>query len=203
MLCFDLTFLPLVAGGGVAATKTVKPLRRDDRPRAHAGRRRKIPNLLCYEDLIDAPGRPLRLARVRREHRQLAVLHHRAPPATPRACSTATARRCCTPTASALPDALNCSARRRHPAGGADVPRQRLGPALRGLHDRRQAGASPAPALDGKSLYELFEGEQRHRLGRRADGLAGAARPTSTANGLKFSTMQPHRRSAARPARRR
>jgi acyl-CoA synthetase (AMP-forming)/AMP-acid ligase II len=49
-------------------------------------------------------------------------------------------------------------AARRHPAGGADVPRQRLGPALCGLHGGRQAGVT-RPGLDGKSLYELFESE--------------------------------------------
>jgi acyl-CoA synthetase (AMP-forming)/AMP-acid ligase II len=47
---------------------------------------------------------------------------------------------------------------RRDAAGGADVPRQRLGPAVRGGADRRQAGV-PRPGLDGKSVYELFEAE--------------------------------------------
>ena len=48
---------------------------------------------------------------------------------------------------------------RRNAAGGADVPCQRLEPALWLRHGRRQAGV-PGAGLDGKSLYELFEAEK-------------------------------------------
>jgi hypothetical protein len=57
--------------------------------------------------------------------------------------------------------------------------------------------------LDGKSLYELFESRARHRLGRRADGLAGACSATSTRTVSEFSTMRrtDHRRLGV-PSRR-
>ena len=61
--------------------------------------------------------------------------------------------------AAALPDALGMSGARRDPAGGADVPRQRLGHAVQRADDRRQAGV-PGPRLDGKSVYELIETER-------------------------------------------
>ena len=81
VLFFDLTFLPLVEAIAVAR-EDHQGLRRDDRPRAHAGRRARCPNLLCYEELLDGASDRLRLADVRREHRLVAVLHlghHRQP----------------------------------------------------------------------------------------------------------------------------
>ena len=50
--------------------------------RAHMPVGSKVPNLLCYEELIEAAVDRLRLAGVRREHRLVAVLHlghHRQP----------------------------------------------------------------------------------------------------------------------------
>ncbi len=54
-------------------------LRRDDRPRAHAGGGScsQDPQPAVLRGTARSPGRPLRLARIRREHRQLAVLHQR------------------------------------------------------------------------------------------------------------------------------
>ena len=75
--------------------------------------RQRLPGLLSYEDLLAAQADDVRLAGVRREHRRRAVLHLAAPPATPRACSTATARPCCTPMAGALPDAIELLGARR------------------------------------------------------------------------------------------
>ena len=60
----------------------------------------------------------------------------------------------------ALPDAHGRRRHGRDPAGGADVPRQRLGHCRT---PRRMVGAKlvfPGPHLDGKSLYELFETEK-------------------------------------------
>jgi acyl-CoA synthetase (AMP-forming)/AMP-acid ligase II len=77
------------------AMSTVKAFRGDDRPRTC--RPSRIPNLLCYEDLLEAENGDWATGRVRRKHRFHAVLHlrhHRQPQG--RRC-TATARRCCTP----------------------------------------------------------------------------------------------------------
>ena len=54
VLCFDLTFLPLVEKLARAAAELGAAFRADDRPRAHAGRRPRIPGLLCYEELVEA-----------------------------------------------------------------------------------------------------------------------------------------------------
>ena len=62
--------------------------------------------------------------------------------------------------AAALPDAMGLSARDVDPAGGADVPRQRLGHAVFGARSIGAKLVFPGPQLDGKSLYELFEAEQ-------------------------------------------
>ena len=49
---------------------------------------------------------------------------------------------------------------RRGDAGGADVPRQCLGPALCSLRAGRLSSCSRGGRLDGASLYELFEKEK-------------------------------------------
>ena len=120
--------------------KTVKPRRGDDRPRPPAEGPRRSPTCCVYEELIAGQARHLRMAGVRRAHRLVALLHlghdrqpqGRALLAIARPSCTPMPRRC--PTRSALLGA------RGDPAGGADVPRQRLGPALRGRTGRRQAG---------------------------------------------------------------
>ena len=78
--------------------------------------------------------------------------------------------------AAALPDSLKCSAR------------DTMLPVVPMFHVNAwglpyvacMVGAKlvfPGPWLDGKSLHDLFEGEARHGVGRRADGLAGPADP--------------------------
>ena len=115
-------------------------LRRHDRSRAHAGELESA-EAAVLRGAARRAGRPLRLAAVRREHRQLAVLHlghHRQPegravqPPLDLAARAGRGHAGCT----------ELLGRRHHPAGGADVPRQRLEPALCGLHGRRQAGVS-------------------------------------------------------------
>ncbi|MGC4078097.1 MAG: AMP-binding protein [Rubrivivax sp.] len=101
VLCFDLSFLPLVAGGG-RAHEDDQPLRRDDRPRAHAGRSEDART--CSATRIWSPPSPTSTSgpsSTRTPPARSAT--PRAPPATPRACSTATARRCCTPSRSRCP----------------------------------------------------------------------------------------------------
>jgi acyl-CoA synthetase (AMP-forming)/AMP-acid ligase II len=63
-----------------------------------------IPNLHCYEELLAAQATTTNgRSSTRTPPRRCAT--PRAPPATPRACSTRTAPRCCTPTVPACPTA--------------------------------------------------------------------------------------------------
>ena len=131
--------LPAADRGDRLAREDDQGLRRDDRPRAHAGASSKVP-----EPAV------LRGADRRRERRA-----SRGPSST-----RTRPRRCCYTSgttgnpkgalyshrstllhtyAAALPDALELLGARRDPAGGADVPRQRLGPAL-----RRPAWSAPS-----------------------------------------------------------
>ena len=61
------------------------------------------------------------------------------------------------------------------PAGRADVPRQRVGPAVRGVHDGVEARLPRRRARRQVALRAVRE-RARHAVGRRADGLARAAR---------------------------
>ena len=95
----------------------------------------------------------------------------RARPAIPRACCSATARRCCTRWPSALPDAKG------HSAQSVVLP---IVPMFHvnawGIpYSAPLVGAKivfPGAGLDGKSLYELFESERVAIVGRRSDRLA-------------------------------
>jgi acyl-CoA synthetase (AMP-forming)/AMP-acid ligase II len=155
VLCFDMSFLPLIQAvhAKCPTVKTWVALCDADKLPEGSG----IPNLLSYEAWIGGASDHLRLAAVRREQRRRPVLHQRhhgqpqGRPVQPPLHRAARLRR--------------RLARRHEPvgarlddAGGADVPRQRLGPALRRRADRLQAGV-PRPAMDGKSLYELMEAE--------------------------------------------
>jgi fatty-acyl-CoA synthase len=129
-LFFDLTFLPLDRGDR-APRQDDQDVRRDDRPRAHMPADSKIPNLLCYEDCSPRRAATRSTWPTFDESQASSLCYTSGTTATRRAFSTAIARRCCTPFAIALPDALNCSARTSILPGGADVPRQRVGPAVR------------------------------------------------------------------------
>ena len=110
----------------------------------------------------------------------------RARPAIRRACCTAIARRCCTRYAVGAARRVQLSARDMRPAGRADVPRQRLGPAVRRAAWSARSSCFPAPWLDGKSLYELFESEgSRSRPACRPSGRGCST--TSKQNDLKFT----------------
>ena len=145
VLFFDLTFLPLVEA--IAdRVKTIKHfVAMTDRAHMPAGEQDPEPALL--RGPASRPNeRRLRLAELRREPRRRRSATPRGPPATRRASLYSHRSTVLHTFAIALPDSLNCSAARRDPAGRADVPRQRLGPAVRRLHDRRRSSSSPAPA---------------------------------------------------------
>ncbi len=157
-LFFDLTFLPLVEA--IAhRVKTIKtfvamtdrahmPADEQDRRTCSATRSSSSREQRC-----------LRLADASTRTRRPRSATPRARPATRRACSTATARRCCTPSRSPCP--TRSTAR----------PRDVILPVVPMFHVNAwglpyaacMMGSKlvfPGPGLDGKSLYELFESER-------------------------------------------
>ena len=97
-----------------------------------------------------------------------------APRATRKACSTRTARSCCTRSALALDHCMGIARARRHAAGRADVPRQRVGHAVRGDDGRREdraAGSAPRSGEPRRSVRARARDDHR----RRADDLDGRA----------------------------
>ena len=130
VLFFDLSFLPLIEAIA-ERVKTIKAfVAMTDRAHMPApSATSKVPNLLCYEELMARRQRRIRLARVRREHRGDAVLHLRR--------DRRSEGRAVQPPIDHAAHLCGGAARhvqllgpRHHPAGRADVPRQRLGPAL-------------------------------------------------------------------------
>jgi acyl-CoA synthetase (AMP-forming)/AMP-acid ligase II len=157
VLFFDLTFLPLVEAVA-GRVKTVRHFVADDRPRPPAGRGGHRRSPACCATRTCWPPRTTTTTGPASTRTAPAVrcATPAAPPATPRACCTATARPLLHAYAGALPDALNCSAR------------DSILPVVPMFHVNAwglpyvacMVGAKlvfPAPALDGKSLYELFE----------------------------------------------
>jgi fatty-acyl-CoA synthase len=152
VLCFDLTFLPLIqavhanaprcAMGGAVRCRQAAGRQRHSRPGQLRG--------------LDCGPPSTTLAAVRREHRLQHVLHqrhHGQPQGRAVQPPLQHAARLC----AALPDVM-CLSARDGAARGAHVPRQCLGPAVFGGAHGLQAGL-PGPALDGKSVYELIEAE--------------------------------------------
>ena len=92
-------------------------------------------------------------------------------PATRRASSTRTARTSCTRWGSAWRTRFGIARVRPRPAGRADVPRQRVGPAVRGVHGRRRPDhAQPLPA--GRAAGAADRVREGHGRRRGADDLA-------------------------------
>ena len=156
VLFFDLTFLPLIEAIA-ARVEDHQGLRRDDRPR-HMPAAARCPNLLCYEELIEAALARLRLAGVRREHAPRRSATRRAPPATRRARSTATARRCCTPTRRRCP--TRSTARR----ATRSCRSCRCSTSTPGACRTSPAWSAPswcsrARSSTARACYELFEAE--------------------------------------------
>ena len=196
VLFFDMTFLPLIE----AIAPRVKTIRHfvAMTDRAHMPKESKIPDLLCFEELVEARRR-LRLARVRREPRLLALLHlghHRQPEGR------------------ALQPSLDGAAHLRDRAARRVElsARDAILPVVPMFHVNAwglpyaacMIGAKlvfPGPGLDGKSLHELFENE-RVTISAGVPTVWQGLLAYVEANDLSFSTMAAPS-SAARPARRR
>jgi acyl-CoA synthetase (AMP-forming)/AMP-acid ligase II len=185
VLFFDLTFLPLVeaVAGHVKTIKHFVAMT----DRAHMPAQTKLPNLLCYEELL-ADASPAFDWPSFDENSASSLCYTSGTTGNPKGALYSHRSTTLHTYAAALPDSLNASAR--------DV----ILPVVPMFHVNAwglpyvgcMVGAKlvfPGPALDGKSLYELFESE---------GVTVSAGVPTVwqgllthvEANDLKFSTMR-------------
>jgi 3-(methylthio)propionyl---CoA ligase len=185
VLCFDMTFLPLIQAVA-GRTKTIRHfIAMTDR--AHMPADAKIPNLLCYEDLVEANDDRFTWPTFD-ENTASSLCYTSGTTGNPKGALYSHRSTVLHTFAIALPDSLGCSA--------SDV----ILPVVPMFHVNAwglpyaacMTGAKlvfPGPGLDGKSLYELFESEKV---------TVSAGVPTVwqglltyvEANGLKFSTMR-------------
>jgi 3-(methylthio)propionyl---CoA ligase len=156
VLCFDLTFLPLVEK--LAPTlKTVKHLVLMT-DRAHMPAASPLPNLLCYEELVEAEDGDYAWPALD-ENAASSICYTSGTTGHPKGAVYSHRSTVLHAYGSAIPDAMSCSAR--------DV----ILPVVPMFHvnawglpySGALVGAKlvlPGPHLDGKSLFELFEEEQ-------------------------------------------
>ncbi|MBX3643772.1 MAG: fatty-acid--CoA ligase [Rubrivivax sp.] len=184
VLFFDMTFLPLVEAVA-ARLKTVKHfVAMTDR--AHMPAQTKIPKLLCYEELVEAQDDKYAWPQFD-ENLASSLCYTSGTTGNPKGVLYSHRSTMLHTYAAALPDSLNASAR--------DV----ILPVVPMFHVNAwglpyvacMVGVKlvfPGPALDGKSLYELFENEGVTMSAGVPTVWQGLLAYTD-ANNLKFSTM--------------
>jgi fatty-acyl-CoA synthase len=185
VLFFDLTFLPLVEAiaDRVKTIKTFVAMT----DRAHMPVTGKIPNLLCYEELVAASSDAFRWPTFD-ENQASSLCYTSGTTGNPKGVLYSHRSTLLHTFAIALPDALNCSAKDvilpvvpmfHVNAWGLPYAACMMGSKL----------VFPGAGLDGKSLYELFE-DERVTLSAGVptvwQGLLGYV----DANDLAFSTMR-------------
>ena len=155
VLCFDMTFLPLVEAVA-ARLKTVKHfVAMTDR--AHMPAASKIPNLLCFDDIVAAQDDHYDWPSFD-ENTASSLCYTSGTTGNPKGVLYSHRSTLLHTFAIAMPDALNCSAR------------DSILPVVPMFHVNAwglpyaacMVGAKmvfPGPGLDGKSLFELFEAE--------------------------------------------
>ena len=185
VLCFDLTFLPLVEAVA-SRLKTVKHfVAMTDR--AHMPAASRIEGLLCYEELVDAQDDAYAWP-VFDENQASSLCYTSGTTGNPKGVLYSHRSTLLHAYGGALPDALNCSSR--------DV----ILPVVPMFHVNAwslpyvgcMVGAKlvyPGPGLDGKSLHELFEAEQV-TLSAGVPTVWQGLLAYVEANGLKFSSMK-------------
>ncbi len=156
VLCFDMTFLPLVEAVA-ARLKTVKHfVAMTDR--AHMPAASKIPNLLCFDEIVAAQDDRYDWPSFD-ENTASSLCYTSGTTGNPKGVLYSHRSTVLHTFAIAMPDALNCSAR------------DSILPVVPMFHVNAwglpyagcMVGAKlvfPGPGLDGKSLFELFEAEK-------------------------------------------
>ena len=185
VLFFDLTFLPLIEAVA-SRVKTIKAfVAMTDR--AHMPATSKVPNLLCYEELVDANSAKFDWP-VFDENSASSLCYTSGTTGNPKGALYSHRSTVLHTYAAALPDSLNC--------GAADV----ILPVVPMFHVNAwglpyvacMVGAKlvfPGPWLDGKSLHELFESEGVTMSAGVPTVWQGLLTHVE-ANNLKFSTMR-------------
>jgi acyl-CoA synthetase (AMP-forming)/AMP-acid ligase II len=184
ILLFDLTFMPLVeaVAGRLKSCKIFVAMT----DRAHLPVS-KLDNLLCYEDLMDAQSDHFAWPALD-ENTASSLCYTSGTTGNPKGVLYSHRSTVLHTYAAALPDALNCSA--------ADV----ILPVVPMFHVNAwglpyvacMVGAKlvfPGPALDGKSLHELFESEQV-TLSAGVPTVWQGLLSHVESHGLKFSSMR-------------
>jgi fatty-acyl-CoA synthase len=188
VLFFDLTFLPLIE----AVASRVKTIRHfvAMTDRAHMPAASKVPNLLCYEELVEAQDDRYDWPSFD-ENTASSLCYTSGTTGNPKGALYSHRSTVLHTMAGAMPDVLGCSAR------------DTILPVVPMFHVNSwglvyvapMTGAKlvlPGAALDGKSLYELFESE-KVTLSAGVPTVWQGLLAYVDANKLKFSTM---RRSA-------
>jgi 3-(methylthio)propionyl---CoA ligase len=156
VLFFDLTFLPLVESIAPSVSTITRFVLMTDR--AHMPETTSIPNLLCYEELVDAYADDFAWSSFD-ENSASSLCYTSGTTGNPKGVLYSHRSTLLHTYAAALPDTLNCSAR------------DTILPVVPMFHVNAwglpyvacMVGAKlvlPGPALDGPSLYELFEAEK-------------------------------------------
>jgi 3-(methylthio)propionyl---CoA ligase len=185
ILFFDLTFLPLVEAIA-SRVRTIKAfVAMTDR--AHMPAASKIPNLFCYEDMVDGHSAEFEWPTFD-ENTASSLCYTSGTTGNPKGALYSHRSTVLHTYAAALPDSLNCSAN--------DV----ILPVVPMFHVNAwglpyvacMVGAKlvyPGPWLDGKSLHDLFESEGVTMSAGVPTVWQGLLTHIE-ANGLKFSTMR-------------
>ncbi|MDN3922873.1 3-(methylthio)propionyl-CoA ligase [Roseateles violae] len=185
VLCFDLTFLPLVERLAPQLKSVRHFIAMTDR--AHMPAESSIANLLCYEELVEAEDGNYAWPDFD-ENTASSICYTSGTTGNPKGAVYSHRSTLLHAFAAALPDAMDCSAR--------DV----VLPVVPMFHVNAwgipYSGAlvgcklvMPGPYLDGKSLYELFETEKVSFSAGVPTVWLGLLNYVK-ANGLKFSTFK-------------
>ncbi len=186
VLCFDLTFLPLVAAVAARLPSVRHFVAMTDRAHLPA-EAAKIPGLLVYEELVDAQDDRYEWPAFD-ENTASSLCYTSGTTGNPKGVLYSHRSTVLHTYAGALPDALNCSS--------ADA----ILPVVPMFHVNAwglpyvgcMVGAKlvfPGPGLDGKSLYELFESEGV-TLSAGVPTVWQGLLAHVESQGLKFSTMK-------------